>query len=55
MTRAAVNDNHTVIRTGAVDKYFKKLLSIILYVGYDFYISEEIQLSHLLGRLNYRL
>ena len=28
ITRAAVKDNHAVIKTGAVDKYFKKLLSI---------------------------
>jgi hypothetical protein len=28
MIRAAVKDNHTVIKTGAVDRYFKKLLSI---------------------------
>jgi hypothetical protein len=29
MTNPAVNDNHTVHNTGAVDKYFKKLLSIM--------------------------
>jgi hypothetical protein len=28
ITKAEVNDNHAVIKTGAVDKYFKKLLSI---------------------------
>jgi hypothetical protein len=30
ITKAAVKDNHAVIKTGAVDKYFKKLLSINL-------------------------
>lgn len=30
ITKPAVNDNHTVIRTGAVDRYFKKLLSIFV-------------------------
>jgi hypothetical protein len=29
--KAAVKDNHTVINTGAVDKYFKKLLSISVW------------------------
>lgn len=28
ITNAEVNDNHAVNNTGAVDKYFKKLLSI---------------------------
>jgi hypothetical protein len=30
ITNAAVKDIHTVIRTGAVDKYFKRLLSMCL-------------------------
>lgn len=29
ITKPAVKDNHTVHNTGAVDKYFKKLLSIV--------------------------
>ena len=29
ITKPAVKDNHTVQSTGAVDKYFKKLLSIV--------------------------
>ncbi len=28
ITKAAVNDNQAVNKTGAVDKYFKKLLSM---------------------------
>ena len=28
ITKPAVSDNHAVSRTGAVDRYFKKLLSI---------------------------
>lgn len=30
MINEAVNESHTVNKTGAVDKYFKKLLSIII-------------------------
>jgi hypothetical protein len=30
----AVNESHTVNKTGAVDKYFKKLLSIMLCINY---------------------
>lgn len=29
ITKPAVKDNHTVHSTGAVERYFKKLLSII--------------------------
>ena len=29
----AVNESHIVNKTGAVDKYFKKLLSIILFIN----------------------
>ena len=31
MTSAAVNDSQTVTNTGAVDKYFKKFLSMFNY------------------------
>jgi len=32
--KEAVNESHTVNKTGAVDKYFKKLLSIIFYINF---------------------
>jgi len=32
--KAAVNDIHAVIKTGAVDKYFKKLLSMFVIFVY---------------------
>jgi hypothetical protein len=41
ITNPAVKDSHTVHNTGAVDKYFKKLLSIIQ----SFYCKVKISLS----------
>jgi hypothetical protein len=38
ITNPAVNDNHTVIITGAVDRYFKKLLSM----GISFFLIEGL-------------
>lgn len=46
ITNPAVNDNHTVHKTGAVDKYFKKLLSIVealFYVKFiKFYLGDTV-------------
>ena len=32
ITSPAVSDSHTVSKTGAVERYFKKLLSILCYL-----------------------
>lgn len=42
ITNPAVKDNQTVIRTGAVDKYFKKLVSIIILLANFIYLGETV-------------
>jgi hypothetical protein len=41
ITKPAVNDNHTVNSTGAVERYFRKLLSILIYDFFIFIIEER--------------
>ena len=41
ITKPAVNDNHTVKSTGAVERYFRKLLSILIYDFFIFIIEER--------------
>ena len=42
ITRPAVSDSHTVSNTGAVERYFKKLLSILCYLLVIYYLGETV-------------